>query len=97
MCCSLCGLTHGLLLFVVVCHTRCHTQTDNRAFATADDESDDEPAAPPPRASAAAAGGRGGGRGGPAAAAGGGKGPKDAATRQAEFRAKKLQEEAEVG
>lgn len=42
-----------------------------------------------------AAAGRGSGRAGPGAAAG--KGPKDAAARQAEFRAKKLVEEAEVG
>jgi hypothetical protein len=73
-------------------------QTDNRAFATADDESDDEPAPPPSKAAApgrpSAAAGRGAGRGGTAAA--GGKGPKDAATRQAELRQKKLQEEAEV-
>jgi hypothetical protein len=80
----------------------CVLQTDNRAFATADDESDDDSPAPaaaarqaPVRPSAAA--GRGAGRGGAAGGGGGGKGPKDAAARQAEFRAKKLVEEAEVG
>jgi hypothetical protein len=73
-------------------------QSGNRAFATADDdESDDEPAPASAKASAvrpsqAAAAGRGGGRGGAA----GGKGPKDAATRQAEHRLTKLAEEAEV-
>jgi hypothetical protein len=78
----------------------CGVQSDNRAFASADDDEDDDEPAPPPKAAvptrpSAAAAGRGGGRAGPAAAAG--KGPKDAAARQAEFRAKKLQEEAEVG
>jgi hypothetical protein len=74
-------------------------QSDNRAFATADDDDDDDEPAPPPKQAvptrpSAAAAGRGVGRAGPGAAAG--KGPKDAAARQAEFRAKKLLEEAEV-
>ncbi|KAF8055816.1 hypothetical protein HT031_006591 [Scenedesmus sp. PABB004] len=74
-------------------------QSDNRAFATADDDDDDddEPAPAKPaaaaRPSAVGAGGRGGARGGGAVS---GKGPKDAAARQAEFRARKLEEEAEV-
>lgn len=71
-------------------------QTDSRAFASADDDDDDEPPPPPKQSVAArpsAAAGRAGGRGGAAA---GGKGPKDAATRQAELRAQKLVEEAEV-
>jgi hypothetical protein len=74
-------------------------QSDSRAFASADDDEDDDEPAPPPKQAvstrpSAAAAGRGGGRAAAAAAAG--KGPKDAAARQAEFRAKKLQEEAEV-
>lgn len=74
-------------------------QSDNRAFASAaddDDDDDDEPAPAPARPlpvqAAAAGAGRGSGRGGAASS----KGHKDAASRQAEFRAKKLAEEAEV-
>jgi hypothetical protein len=82
------------------CSSAMLLQSDNRAFASADDDEDDEEPAPPPKQAvltrpSAAAAGRGGGRAGAAAAAG--KGPKDAAARQAEYRAKKLQEEAEVG
>lgn len=80
---------------VLVC-TAC-VQSDNRAFASADDDdADEEPAPAAPKSAPArppATAGRGGGRGGTAVS---GKGPKDAATRQAELRAKKLEEEAQV-
>lgn len=76
------------------------TQSNNRAFASADGDEDDDEQPPPskhavPARPSAAVAGRGAGRAGPGAAAG--KGPKDAAARQAEFRAKKLEEEQEVG
>lgn len=75
-------------------------QSDNRAFASADDADDgdiDQSAAAKPAPVRSAAAGRIACRGGSAAGmAVSGKGHRDAASRQAEMRAKKLADEAEV-
>lgn len=74
-----------------------YPQTHSRAFATADDNDDDDEPPPAPKTPAPVRGPAAGARGAAAGrGAGGGKGAKDAATRQAELRQKKLQEEAEV-